>query len=694
MTKYAAIRAALFVSLALLWLNFALTTRWAHIDGSINGPKRPFFALALAVATVAAVAGVRHKRVAEMSARASGAVFAAGVVALAVCFVRWFPVSTWRQIPFLDDWPIRYQSAVDMMRSLSTGTFTGWEWRFHGGYHSSSDATQGLGTLTFLPMRLLGPALGFHVAHVLLFGALPLLVWCDLSLDRTRDRRVSAVAAGLAAFLATGYGYFLIRSGDTNSVGGVVMVMVTLLGAHAARARRRWGAWTLVCGLAATAYAHPGFFAYASGYLLLDAGLARDRRSALRAIVAIVAGLAASLPLTWESWRYPSYFLVNTLFYEPPRSIDWPMLAKTIYYNVELLWLPGRWFNDYGTLAVIFTPVSLALAFAERGRVRFYATAILVTLAILRVNNVYTGYVLLRPIHMLPILIAPVLAALLVRYASSGWLRWSLAAVLALYAQIWFHPVPHLTDVRDFNAALIDHIAQAPGALVLLENNPHRNMNADPGGTTEPSRFGTHFEPLVADATHRRLYASGYADGWSWTPWRGQVVAGGTFMGHALAATPHDAFVAEMRRWGVVDLFVWSHAALAYLREDTRFAAIWSDGTWTAFRLADPDPREVATPTGTGVLRNVGPQHADVVLTGVRAGDPVVVRTHFYPAWTAAIDGRSVPLSARDGQLSFDAPCAGDCVVSLDYPARRWLIPIAISVLAAAGLWTLRSMRS
>ena len=93
----------------------------------------------------------------------------------------WFPLLTWREIPFLDDWPIRYQSAYDLMRLLDRGSFTGWEWRFLGGYHSSSDATQGLGTLTFLPMRILGPTLGFHVLHVLLFTALPALVWLDFA---------------------------------------------------------------------------------------------------------------------------------------------------------------------------------------------------------------------------------------------------------------------------------------------------------------------------------------------------------------------------------------------------------------------------------------------------------------------------------------------------------------------------------
>jgi hypothetical protein len=681
------VRVALVCSLALLWLNFLLTSRWAHVDGSINGPKRPFFLAALIAASVSALWGLRGSADSGMSRRAAKGLAAAGLLFLGYCFLIWFPLGTWRQLPFLDDWPIRYQSAADMMRLLSTGAFTGWEWRFHGGYHSSSDATQGLGTLTFLPMTILGPLLGFHVSHVLLFLALPVLVWRDLSLDESRDDRLTAAAVGLVSLFATGYSYFLIRSGDTNSLGGVVMVIATLAGAHAARRGRGWGPWALVGGLAVTAYAHPGFFVYGCLYLILDAAVARDRASAIRAGIASAAGVVASLPLTWESWRYPSFFSFNTLFYEPPRAIDWSGLIHTLYYNVELLWLPGRWFNDYSGLALVFLPVAIALALVDRSRVRFHALAVIATLALMRLSNVYVGYVFARPIHMLVVFSAPVLAALLVRHAGSVWLRWSLAAVLVLYVQVWFRAVPHLADVRDFNPPLVDRIAAAPGALVLLENNPHRNMNADPGGTTEPSRFGTHFEPSIAERTGRRLYASGYADGWSWSPWKGQVVAGGTFMGRSIAATPHDAFVAEMRRWGVVDLFVWSKTTTAYLEEDPRFEASWTDGVWTDFRLRSPDPREIATASGAGTLVNAGPHHAEVVLTRVRSGEPVTVRTNFHPAWTARANGQPVPLAARDGQLSFAAPCTGDCVVTLRYPAHRGFIPLAIAAILVAGLW-------
>ena len=685
-----AVPIALAVSLGILWVNFLTTTRWADVEGSINGPKRPWFACLLIVASVALFRHLirRDGRTppttsATISMRAAAGLAAAGAALLTVAFVSWFPWSTWHRIPFLDDWPIRYQAAVDMLRFLDTGTFTGWEWHFLGGYHSSSDATQGLGTLTYLPMKLFGLTLGFHLAHVALFALVPLLVWRDLSLDPARDPRIILVAVGTVCLAAAGYSYHLIRSGDTNSLGGVVMVIATLAGAHAARRGRRWGVWLLVPGLTLTAYAHPGFFAYACLFLVLDAVVAWDRRSFVRAIIAIVTGVVASLPLTYESWRYPAFFHFNNVVYEPATTIDWIWLARSLYYNVELLFLPRRWFNDFIGLTLVLLPVAAVVAWCDRSRVRFYAAALLFTVALMRLHNPYSGYVFLRPSHMLAVFIAPVVAALVVRYVSGRVLRWSLIGVVALYLQVWWQPVPHVDSVRDFNATLVDRIAGASGALVLLENNPHRNMNAEPGGETERSKFGTHFEVMVAEETGRRLYSGGYSDGWQWNPWKGQVVAGGTFMGRGLPSTPHDAFVAEMRRWGVSTLFVWSDTTNTYLRDDARFSSVWSDGTWTEYALADVDTREVLTTAGDGRLDAPEAHGARVVLTGVTRGTPVIVRTNYHPAWSAQVDGQQVPLSARDGQLAFDAPCDGACVVTLVYPARRGLLPMAGLVLIA-----------
>ena len=70
------------------------------------------------------------------------------------------------------------------------------------------------------------------------------------------------------------------------------------------------------------------------------------------------------------------------------------------------------------------------------------------------------------------------------------------------------------------------------------------------------------------------------------------------------------------------------------------------------------------------------------------AGEPVVVRTNYYPAWRAFVADREVALYPSDGQLTFHAPQSGSYTVRLAYPRYRWLtIPALVGFLV--GLWGL-----
>jgi len=675
---------ALRATTVIWWANFLLTSRWAHVPGSLHGPKQWWFVAALAAFTVAIWWPRRDRPIKGVTAASpllapveAAALAALGAGVLATAFFVWFPLDTWTRIPFLDDWVPRYQSTRDFVDWFNQGVLAGWQWNLLGGYHTSSDVTQSLGLLGYVPMMLLGPAVGFHALHALLFAAVPWLIARDLALGGV-DRQTRLVAAAAGALLAANYSYFLMRSGDTNSLAGAVLTLAALVAAHAARRGRGWGGPGLVTALVAIAYSHTGSFLYAVGYLLLDAAMARDWRAALRTGIGVVAAQVAALPLTWESWRFPDYFHFNNVHLVPPDSIDWSALVRKVAYNVELLWLPGRWFNDYGGFALVLLPVLIGLAWSDRSRVRFYAVAALATVAAMRLNDPHFGYAFLRPIHMFVVFLAPVVAILITRHARTRLAAWALAATVALYVQIWWQPVPHLTSLRDFNAALVDRVAAAPGALVLVETNPHRNTNATPGGVTAPSRFGNHFESLLAAETGRRLYAS-YWDGWQWNPWRGQVLGGGTWMGQAIGDVPHATFFAEMDRWGIVDLFVWSDESREYLTaDDPRYDPVWTDGVWTQFRRRDADGREVTVASGEATLSRRTVHGALVHLTGVHRGDQVVVRTNFHPSWTAEAGAKPVELHAADGQLAFAAPCEGRCEVALIYPKRRWLRHLAV----------------
>lgn len=673
---------ALATTLTLAWLNLLGTTRWAAVEGSINGAKRPWYAAALGIATILAVVHRRRIGQAIDAGRAApAALLIAGAAVLITSLFARFPPSAWRMIPFDDDWTPLYHAAASGVGLLQRGVVMGWNWPFLGGYPASTDIAQSFAAHAWLPMTLFGDRIGFHVLHAIWLLSLPIFIWWDL---RAEDRTTALVAAALACFLTATISVGLGKSGDVNSLAGLWSAGLALVGSRAARRGRRWGGPALALGLTAALYSHVAFAVYAGIFLALEAVYFRDRRAAARLALAAIVASVAALPVHWESLRYPAYVSFNNVVYSPGAPIDWVATLRTIYYAVEILAMPHRWFNDYRSLVNIWWPVILIVALQPaRSRAGFYGWATLVTHALLRLNTVDFGAGFDRIVHMLPFLAAPALAGALVRLAGHRALAAALALVLAIYGAVSFTPVPHVTSVRSFNPALIDRLATLDGALVAFEVSPHRDMDSDPVGRTPKASWNVHFEALLPGVAGQRFYSQMW-DGWVWSVWRGQVLGAGTFMGRALSKTPPDTFAAEMRRWGVRHLIVWTDASRAYLASAGPFVERWRDAPWSHFEMVGAaDVRSVATITGTGRLTNLDPLGADVELDRVEAGERVVVRTNFYPAWQARAGGRLVPLYASDGQLAFTAPESGSYVVRLEYPARRALAATAVIAMLA-----------
>ena len=534
MTRFTA-RVALYLTLALLWLNFLTTARWANVPGALHGPKRPFVAALLVLTTIFAI---RWKQ--GWSPRQDGAsdgrwVLAAGFAMLAAGIVVWFPPFNWGGIPYLDNWATRYRATLDGLALLKDGAAGGWNWFFLGAYQTSSDITQNLAAVAALPIAIFGPAFGFHILHALMFLGLPALVFLDVRLEGDRSR--AALAGGLTAVAVMCFSYLLLRSGDTNSLAGLSTTALALYAAHAAARGRRWGGPLLVAAMVLVAWSHVGFLIYAVVLLGLDALVHRDWRRAARAALAAAAAAVASLPLTWESWRYPAYFLPNNIIVGRDAAFDLAHAARDIYYNVEMLVQPARWVNDFTGLTHACLPIIAFVAWTERrSRAGFLALATLTVVALTRFNSAEFAYLFVRPVHLESILLPPVLAWFLVWHMPSRWLRLSFVALVFVYLQVWWQPVPHVRDADRIEPALVQRLRTLDGALVAVENTSHRDMDLAPATTSEQTPFAVHFESWLPSLTGRRLYA-GMWDGWQWTPARDQVLSGGTFRGRALAAT-------------------------------------------------------------------------------------------------------------------------------------------------------------
>ena len=102
---------------------------------------------------------------------------------------------------------------------------------------------------------------------------------------------------------------------------------------------------------------------------------------------------------------------------------------RTIYYNVEILALPHRWFNDYRSLANVWLPALVVMALAPgRSRAGFYACAAVLTQVLLRLNTSEAGAMFDRIQHMLPLLAGPALAGFVLRFGGTRKLAVALVA--------------------------------------------------------------------------------------------------------------------------------------------------------------------------------------------------------------------------------------------------------------------------
>jgi hypothetical protein len=668
--------ASIALALGLAWINFLTTSRWAAQAGALHGWRKPWYGLALAAATLlVVVARGEIGRPARIGRATALAFLAAGSALLLASLFHRLPLSVWTEIPFKDDWTELFQMTVNGVALLRRGVVVGWNWWFLGGYPTSTDIAQNFGLLAFLPMTILGNTLGYHLLHAVLFVAVPVFVWWDLGAEEPETR---ILATAFACFFGTGYLYTITSSGDTNSMVGVFCAGLALAGSHAARRGRRWGGPLMLAALTVALGSHAAFAVYAGLYLLLESIYFRDRAAFVRLALASGFAAIAALPVHWESLRYPEFVSFNNTVYQHGEPIRWGQFARNAFYNVEILALPQRWFNDYRSLANVWLLPMLLVAVTGRATlVGFYAACAVLTQALLRLNTPVAGAMFDRIQHMLPLLVAPAMAGLVLRHAGRRSVAIAIAAVLSLYVATSFEPVRHVPDLRAFDPPLIDRIAASDGSLVLVEVSPHRDMDSDPVRRTPRTPFDVHFEGLLPGLAGQRFYSQ-MIDGWVWNIFRGQVVGAGTFAGQLIDLTPPDEFAAEMRRWGVRHLFVWTDTSRNYLARGGHFVEQWRGGRWSDFEMTDPDVRSVVTARGSGELRSLDLLGADVALADVKAGDPVVVRANYYPAWRAFVDRQEVSLGNSNGQLAFTAPRDGSYVVRLEYPRYRWLSALAL----------------
>jgi hypothetical protein len=184
---------AIGISLAFAWVNYLTTGRWADQPGALHGWRGPCYVAALTAATLLLVHAHREVGRPVSLGRGSRALALAGFGVLLASFLCRLPPWTWHQLLFKDDWTELFVQATNGVALLKRGVVVGWNWHFLGGYPTSTDIAQNFSLPAFLPMAIFGDRIGYHVYHLVIFLAVPVIAWWDL---RHEDREAGWLTAG------------------------------------------------------------------------------------------------------------------------------------------------------------------------------------------------------------------------------------------------------------------------------------------------------------------------------------------------------------------------------------------------------------------------------------------------------------------------------------------------------------------
>ena len=234
--------------------------------------------------------------------------------------------------------------------------------------------------------------------------------------------------------------------------------MLALIASRAAARGTRWGGPLLLAALVLLNYVHAGFLLYAAFFLVLEAIFYRDVTRFARVLFATAVALVAGLPQHWESWRYSDYFIANNVILDQSAPFEILPFLRKVYYNIELQWLPGRWFNDFSGLSGVCLPITVFVAWRVRTRAGLYAWIALATMALMRLNTPEFAYLFLRPIHVLAVCMGPILAVFVAHYVNRRALALSVIALCAVYLQVLVFTVPHVPTLGAGDPALVERV--------------------------------------------------------------------------------------------------------------------------------------------------------------------------------------------------------------------------------------------
>ncbi|MEI6632609.1 MAG: hypothetical protein WCP22_02190 [Chlamydiota bacterium] len=622
------------------------------------------------------------------------------------------------------DAPSYYADTTQGVEMLLQGGVYGWTSRMLGGYPSFLDNTNNMAFVAWPFMLLFGRLAGYTLLIYVSILVFPGLMYACVRAWFPGYNCMAVWAIYLAGMLVKLWFSpgFLDRC-TFNGVPAIDLYVVNLILIRRFLDKKPLSGFFLVVATAFTCYVHISYFLISLMTLVLLVFVSRGRFS-YAGRVSILLGIVVLCTLHFSSFflSYGDYLAEDGQHFVPNRHLLNPSsLARALTKTCVTIASPGKSFffpppseritsevfNVFLHLSLV--PIFLWIALSKGARsFKMLLFTYVMLLFCIGVGREFSDRSFYRMFRATPVLEIIFLSAVpcAIWYSNRCCMRITQVCFVTLFLLLCFFGgryvcpwrAPRVKSLDAYNAAFAEKLRTLDGNLVLFEIDgdwgwaSKSALSRDAEAWSQPVVMAG----IVAMETGKDLFSMNVG-GYPPSVFRSTMIAAGTYKGRFLSEYALGDVSNDLKKWGVRYLVLWSDEARNYFKGQPKhrpkgfirclgheikspYRRVWKIDPhelarngfeplhWEIYEFLDADPRGVAVFPGRGEVRRPDYFSMIVRLHGVRKGEKVVIRTNYFPAWTAEWAGRPVRLFSEDGQMALRSPADGDPVIRLAFP--------------------------
>jgi hypothetical protein len=615
----------------------------------------------------------------------AGTILCVLAAVIGIVFFMKFPAAEWNQILFHDDFTSNYAESVKGAEALMQGGMFGWDSRMLGGYPMAFEISTSRAWFLLPFSLIMGPKIGYHAMIFLFYMVFPFLCYWYARIV-LNDRGSAAAASAFASLFLVGlFRNYVLLFGTTDILMGLNFFVLNLILYEKMKTGSRWAPFLLSATIPLTMYAHLTFFICSVVLISVQAFL--DRSPRLLARTAAVLGFAFLMTLHYSYYLvvFHGYLNGTGSVYDPAsiplkddlKSILFQFLAQVNPFDFRFVKF------TFDELPIRIAPIVLLVFLRGSRHLRRIVIFVAAIWLVFPLQHHAVQAVLLRTVITYALFLSVVLGHFLKTQMALFRVQ-NLLLLPLLFAPCIASPAffrfGHIDSIKTMWPGFHQVASRLDGNMVLLENVGSYNIIPYEKVRSQAGALDAHWESLVSYELNKRLF-SNTIEGYHLTSFRGNMLSCGVYQGYPIEHYKPEVFSALFKKWGIRYLVLWSNRSKQYFAALAAYRPVWSDGDWVIAEYLEADPRSVVVEHGEGRLEDQDYFAKRISLSGVSAGDTVVVRQNFFPTWKAYFAGKRVPVVNHDRQLGLIAPSSGSYDITMRFPKYH-----LFSVCAAVSL--------